>query len=181
MSLALNKNALIAKAKEHCQGQDNSTSNVLCSEEPNVIYILDSTDENGYKIKGSYKIIIKAGAESVETLFEYPQAIWQHPHTGYGFINKLQNTLLYGYASGTEEADERGIFYFLHKGKIVLSFFYLEDQGSLRNIHTFDNGNKLSLEYHYTWDDALEGNYKEIYNISNPANPILISKVKTPL
>jgi hypothetical protein len=73
--------------------------------------------------------------------------MWQQPHTSEYFINKLENTLMYGTVTVTQEADERGSYNFYYKEKSVLSFRYVEQDGNLRKHYTSDKGNKLHVEY----------------------------------
>ncbi len=175
--------ALIDKAKKHCRGKDNSSSSVLCSNEKEIVYILtEKTDYQSNIIHyASYRVSIAKNNEFVNLLKEHSEPMWQQPHTSEYFINKLENTLMYGTVTVTQEADERGSYNFYYKEKSVLSFVYIEQDGNLRKHYTSDNGNKLHVEYNK--DIALDSASKcqEIYNISNPAEPKLLNKKCTPL
>jgi surface protein len=173
---------LLAIAKEHCFNKDNSTHNVLCSNEKGIVYVLtESKDDEQTTLYGSYQVSIDPNPQMVNVLNERTAPVWDHPKISEHFIKKLENTLIYGSISVSQEADPRGACTFFYKGKSVLSFYFVEDQGFLKNIHTLENGKKLSLEYTHTWAEENEGRYKEIYDISNPEKPKQISKIKIPL
>ena len=172
--------ALIRTAKEHCLNIDNTTSKVLCSNEENIVYILtEKQDAEQTTHYGSYQVSINPDNESINILKERTAQVWEHPKKTERFIKKLENTLIYGTMTVSAEADPRGGFTFFYKKNSVLNFSFVEDQGFLKNIHTLENGRKLSVEYTHTWAD--DGHYKEIYDISNPEEPKLISKIKIPL
>jgi len=174
---------LITKAKQHCLNKDNSNDLVLCSNEKETVYILknDINYQSGVTHHALYRVIITSGNEAVTLLRERSKPTWQHPHTNEYFIKKLEDTLMYGTYTRSDEADERGSFNFQYKEKTLLSFRYLERDGYLRKKYTSEEGNRLHIEY----NDRIYSDYgrkcSELYNISNPAEPKLINKECSPL
>jgi len=175
--------AMIAKAKQHCLNKDDSNDLILCSNEKDTVYILqnDINYESGIAHHALYMVIITSENESVTLLRERSKPTWKHPHTNEYFIKKLENTLMYGTYTRSNEADERGSFNFHYKKRTVLSFRYLEGERYLRKKYTSENGNKLHIEYHKDVYLDSASTCKEIHNISNPAAPKLIDKECTPL
>ena len=179
----INKKKIIKIAKEHCLNKNNSTNEILCSNEKDTVYILknDINYESAIAYHALYKVIITSGNESVTLLRERSKPTWQQPHTNEYFIKKLEDTLMYGTYTISDEADERGNFNFHYKEKTLLSFGYIERDGYLRKKYTSEDGNRLHIEY----NDRIYSDYgrkcSEVYNISNPAEPKLINKECTPL
>jgi hypothetical protein len=173
----INHNNLIEKAKEHCQNNNNNTSQVLCSNEDHIVYILEELSEGENFYTGHYRISIEEENEYVKVISENFLPVWEQPRVSKYFIShKLENTPLYALYSTSNEADERGAFLFYYKDASVLVFPYFERQGFLKTIKTFDNGSKLIIKYTHDIDAVV--NTTEIYNISNPKSPKLISKVE---
>ena len=169
---------LITEAKRHCLTQNNSTKNILCSNEKDIIYIIKN-DDLAYTVDHTlYRVSIKENSEkvsiishkSIRTLDRY-------------FKKQLKDTPIFEikYRSIQEE-DSWEYILISPTGKELLKSFHSEEPGSpFSNYSTTDNGKKLIVDQ-YGWKNGESDDEREhtriTYDISNPNKAIFIKKEK---
>ena len=178
----IDKQKLIQQAKEHCLNKDNSTEDVLCSNEENIVYLLTLNRKELTNYHKHYRVSIAPTQETVTLIDEYEHFrnwgdIFQT------FQSKLENTPIYVIYNAIRGVDDIAYVSFYYKNKLLKSFWSKNDlryapTDIAHNIKTFDNGKKLSLEYDDVNANPHGINYTEIYDISNPSEFKLIKTIK---
>jgi uncharacterized protein YpmS len=172
------KKALLSKAKKHCLNQKNSTSKILCSNEENKVYIIESENQ-GYQFNNKfYKIDIST--DQVTFLRAYAQS-GNQVGAGDSFfpINQLKNTNMFLINDRAHSPDWSGSISVVNpKGVSVRSFSYYEFQQELPIFRTIENGQKLTVEEKEgrAWENPKHT--LKTYDISDTSNIKLISNIK---
>ena len=172
-----NNNPFLVRAREHCLDNNESTEKVLCSNEPHIVYIItEETHPNGNVTNKFHKISINPSNEYVQLVREHTYIPWMTHVAIEKFFPKLAITTLYVIEkTQVGWAEVYGTLDFYNEETKVLTFQFHEDNAFFVTTHTFDNGQKLNLEYNHRLSNGDIEQYRKIYDISNPNAPLLLS------
>ncbi len=180
-----NNDAKILKlAKEHCLGKDDNTAKVLCSNEENIVYVLQSYPKEWRTINNLYRVNI---AVNNEKIYKLPDYIQNHriplEFDRANGIGELKGTSLITVIDNHSEAERSGELVLLNRdGKKLLEVSYREDSSIFPSIKSIDNGQKIivhSGDNPYYIQPATQT--KRTYDISNSHEAILINEEKIKL
>jgi len=167
---------LIKKAKEHCLGEDKSTSSILCSNEKNIVYLVDTEKIDFERDNNNiYRVSIEKNQESVEIISKNIETNTIYPRERLVFI-KLKNTPIYLKKFLSIGADTDIDWSFMYKGKALFSQHSNDNDKAIYDIHTDASGKKLIFSYDQEYVDPY-GKYTLTYDISNPNKMVLIDKI----
>jgi len=177
----INKNTLLEQAKTHCQGQDNSTQTILCSNNLDNVYILSKRNLNNYSYFGHYQISLNDN--TVKTISKSTVEPYQQGNgiTSHHFHQKIEGSSIYIMTTSFAGADPRGHHsFYSENSKRILSLPWYEYDGTILDdsITILENGNQLYMER--TFRNTGE-KYKETYDISNPNEMKLINRIIVPM
>ncbi len=180
-----NNDAKILKvAKEHCLGKNDSTGKVLCANEENIVYVLQSYPKEWRTINNLYRVNIAVNNEKV---YKLPDYIQDHriplEFDRANGIGELKDTSLITVIDNQIEAERSGDLVLLNRnGKKLLEVGYREDSSIFPSIKSIDNGQKIIV---HSGDDPYyiqpATQTKRIYDISNSNEAILIKEEKIEL
>ena len=178
---------VVNRAKDVCKKRNLDVKDVLCSPvEENIAYVFVNKRNEQYndpQVNRLYRVNMTEGEEYAKLLHEN---LWS-VGTPAKFL-KLENTPLVVVSQQIMVIDESWYFTFFYKGeKKLLSLNFSEPASAHKyfmQMYTSENGRKLNIEYQ---DYIYEGNpldawknFKDIYDISNPEEMILLSHTQEP-
>ena len=164
------KNAILKKAKESCLGKDKSTKHVLCSNEENIVYIVDTKKiDNRTGNNNIYRVSIEKNRESVEVISANIKTVLVND---YIYLIKLKNTPIYLKEITRDDGDMLTDWSFMYKGKELFTQNSNDREKRLYDIHTDAQGKKLIFSYEQGNEEPY-GFYTLTYDISNPNKMVL--------
>lgn len=165
---------LINIAKEHCLGEDKSTSSILCSNEKNIVYIVDTKKINFHTNNNNiYRVSIEKNKENIELISRDIQTQSHYPKEYFQLV-KLENTPIYLKKFLSIGADDNTRWSFMYKDKELFTQHSNDSDMSIYDIHIDKFGKKLIFSYMQKYTDPY-GTYTLTYDISNPNEMILIN------
>jgi len=171
---------LIQQAKEHCLGEDKSTSVVLCSNEKNIVYIVDTKkinlDRNNNNI---YRVSIEKNRENIERISKDIQTPTRYPIEFFQLV-KLKKTPIYLKKFLSLGGDKIIDWSFMYQDKPLFTQHSNDTDMYLYDIHVDELGEKLIFSYRQEYT-APYGIYTLTYDISDPNKMILIDTISKPL
>jgi len=173
---------VVNRAKDVCKKRNLDVKDVLCSPvEENIAYVFVNkrTEQgNDHQVNRMYRVNMTEGEEYAKLLHGN---LWSIV-TPAKFL-KLENTPLVVVSQQVMAIDESWNFTFFYKGEKKLLSLKFSEPASARKyfmqMYTSENGSKLNIEYQeYIYEgDPLKDwkDFKDIYDISNPKEMILLS------
>ncbi len=153
---------VINKAKIHCLNRDNSTDDVLCSLEEDLVYILSKEDGDDVIHTISTKDWTNLNKKIISVNYAPAQS-----------LNKLENTNLFYVKFGHSSHSYFNFYYFVNNNITkVLEWENDSNFFTIDTLKTISNGNKLLIENHNGGGDK----FRLLYDISNLPNIEAIDK-----
>lgn len=171
--LDITREDLIEQAKTHCLNSHNSTKSILCANDGNTVYILNSEKHNTILYHNHFKILLNT--ESVRTLSSEGLAEFQQVQGKYKeeFYGEIKNSSIYITKTFDRGADRNGKYIIHANDKRVFTLIWYEAEGLIGKIEISEDGKKLSMIRTFR---TMEKKYIEVYDISDLSNIKLFSR-----
>lgn len=168
---------LIKKAQAHCLEKDNSTTDVLCANDGNTVYILDSNQAASDRnlVLAHYKVTLNNNSLKLLHKDEYAQHQLNGRTPNEEFIKKFDNSPIYVTKTLKSTIDRMGVYRIHANDKRAFSIDWYERNGviDLDTLKVSEDGKKLYMSRTFLYTDEL---YIEVYDIEDLNNIKLHSR-----